>query len=86
MNSFKVGDKGWAFLSNLINECSLDIISTKTTFLHEWLILAIDDDRCFVEDCMGLVIPRTALVRDLYKTKKEAIEAMKLRLEELSNE
>ncbi len=79
-----VNDKLWGFLSNLLNDCSLDIISPCTTFLHEWEVLEIiDKHRCFISDCRGMVNPRQALIRDLYKTKEDAIFSMKSRLDEL---
>ena len=83
----KTGDKVWGFLSNVINDCPLDIISPYTTFLHEWEVLEVINERqCFVSDCIGFVKPRRSLTRDLYKTKEDAILAMKLRLEELGEE
>ena len=82
MSTYKIGDKVWAFLANHVNDCTLDIISPLTTFLHKWEIVEIfDENICLVSDCHNLVIPRRALIADLYKTKEECIEAFKLMLD-----
>jgi hypothetical protein len=94
MSEFKVGDKLYGFLGNLLNDCTLDILHIRTIFLHLWEILSIEDSGSndpdikilMVKDVIGMVIPRKTLSDCLYKTKEEAIDAMIARLEVLKND